>query len=466
MAAFPQTSDAFTTRPTSLQLDAIASVLAATPGVDEWQIELLSDEEQQIYLIGERVESRRTVTGERVRVTVHNDHHVGDGPLARGVTTLTLLAGDVADMAALAQRLRDAVTIASLTNNAPFALPDDPGVRGFPAVQTVDPVVVEDMAGGLDDALQRLRASVANWGSVRLSSAELYATHGRRILRTSRGLNAASEGTHVYLDFVLLAHQDGQEAEFHAELARRRFADLTIEGAVDAYATFARHTLYATPPATHRGAVILSGEAVAQLFAPLLGSSPLVFHASAQAAYQGISRFSAGDSITGVRPSGDRLTLIGDATRPWGIRTAAFDEDGLPAQRVTVIEEGVFRRPWADTRYATYLGIAPTGAFGNVTALPGQWGFDVLRSAAEGPVYEIVSFSHLSPDPISGDFTVEIRLGYRHDDRGTAPFKGGTLSGNVFEMLADARFSAETFGDGNYFGPAAIRFANLSVSGE
>lgn len=466
MTAIPTSqSHAFAARSTAIQLDAIAGALAATPGVDDWQIELLSDEEQQIYLIGDRVESRRTVSGERARVTIHNDHGVGDGTLARGVTTLTLLAGDVADGAALSRRLRDAVTIASLTNNPPFSLPDVPGTHGFPAVQTVDTVFDGDVAGALEQAIHRLRASVANWGSVQLSSAELYATRMRRILRTSRGFSGADEGTRVYLDCVLIARQDGRDAEFHAGLARRRFADLMIEGAVDAYATFARHTLHAAPPITHQGPVILSGEALAQLFVPLLGSSPLVFHASAQAAYRGISRFSPGEYITGARPAGDRLTLIGDATRPWGIRTAAFDEDGLPAGRVTVIEDGVFRRPWADIRYATYLGIEPTGAFGNVTVLPGEWGLDLLRTAAEGPVYEIVSFSHLSPDPISGDFTVEVRLGYRHDDQGTAPFKGGTLSGNVFDMLADARFSAETFGDGNYFGPAAIRFANLTVSG-
>lgn len=465
MTTLPQASHAFAARLGILQPDAIAAALATTPGVDDWQIEVLCDDEQQIYLIGERVESRRSVTGERARVTLHNDHRVGDGPLARGVTTLTLLAGDVADTGALARRLHDAVTIASLTNNPPFSLPDVPGARGFPAVQTVDAAFDGDVAGALDHALQRLRASVANWSGVRLSSAELYATRTRRILRNSRGLNAADDGTRVYLDFALIAHQDGQEAEFHAELVRRRFADLMIEGAVDAYAAFARHALHATPPMTHQGPVILSGEAVAQLFVPLLGSSPLVFHASAQAAYRGISRFSSGDYITGSRPAGDRLSVIGDATRPWGIRTAAFDEDGLAAGRVTVIEDGVFRRPWADTRYASYLGIEPTGAFGNVTVLPGRWGLDLLRSAAEGPVCEIVSFSHLSPDPISGDFTVEIRLGYRHDDRGTVPFRGGTLSGNVFDMLADARFSAETFGDGNYFGPAAIRFGNLTVSG-
>lgn len=465
MTTLPHTPDAFATPPTTLHPEAIAGALAATPGVDDWQVEVSRDEEQQIYLIGDRVESRRTVTGERARVTIHNDHRVGEGPLVRGITTLTLLAGDVADRDTLARRLRDAVTIASLTNNPPFSLPDAPGARGFSAVQTVDPAFDGDVAGALDTALQRLRASVANWSKVQLSSAELYATRTRRSLHTSRGLSAASEETRVYLDFVLIARRDGHEAEFHAELARRRFADLMIEGAVDAYATFASHALHALPPLTHQGAVILSGEAVAQLFVPLLGSSPLVFHASAQAAYRGISRFAAGEYVTGVRPAGDRLTLIGDATRPWGMKTVVFDEDGLAAGRVTVIEDGVFRRPWADTRYATYLGIEPTGAFGNVTVLPGMWELDLLRSAAEGPVYEIVSFSHLSPDPISGDFTVEIRLGYRHDDRGTAPFKGGTLSGNVFDMLADARFSAETFGDGNYFGPAAIRFANLTVSG-
>ncbi len=453
------------TRSAALTTETLAGALANTPGADDWQVELLRDEEAQLYLIGEHVESRRVVTNERARVTLYNDHAPagGDGTgaaptTARGFTTQTLLESDVTD-GRLATRLNDAVTIASLTDNPPFTLATAPA-GGYPDVVTSDPLLASDPGAALDDALARLRAAISNWGNVRLSSAELYATRSSRELRNSRGLAATDRGTQVFLDFVLIAHEGEREAEFHAELTRRRISDLMIEGTVDSYATYARHMLVAQPPTTHQGPVILTGDALLSFF------SPVVFQTSGQAAFMKVSRFNSGDLVTGDEPSGDRLTLLSDATRPWGTKTAPFDREGLPARQVTLIRDGVFVQPWAGTRYATYLGIHPTGDFANLTVQPGQWPMDVLRSAAAGPVYEIVAFSWMNPDPISGDFTVEIKLGYRHDATGTHPIKGGSLSGNVFTALAAARFSAQTYSDGAYFGPAAIRFDNLTISGE
>jgi predicted Zn-dependent protease len=110
--------------------------------------------------------------------------------------------------------------------------------------------------------------------------------------------------------------------------------------------------------------------------------------------------------------------------------------------------------------------MAATGAFGNLTVAPGQAPIAALRAASDGAVYEVVAFSSFSPDPISGDFVSEIKLGYRHDAKGTRPIKGGSLSGNLFEALGDARFSRETYSDGTYYGPAALRFASLTISGE
>jgi PmbA protein len=237
-------------------------------------------------------------------------------------------------------------------------------------------------------------------------------------------------------------------------------SDLMIESTVDSYATYARHLLLAGPPNTHRGPVVLSGDALLNFF------SPVTFHASGQAAFMKLSRFKSGEPVTEYEPGGDRLTLITDALRPYGTRTFAFDGEGLPGTQMTLIQGGVFVQPWAGMRYATYLGIPPTGDFGNLTIQPGRWEMDELRSVSDGPIYEIVAFSFMTPDPISGDFTVEIKLGYRHDTTGTHPIKGGSLSGNVFAALAGAHFSSQTYSDGNYLGPAAIRFANLTISGE
>lgn len=452
----------------------LADALAATPGADDWSVTFVRDEELQVYLIGERVEERRKVVNERARLVIYNDHPAGEAGAAgeasaaggdpkRGTATLTLLGDEMGQPARLAARLRDAVLLASLTDNPPFTLLSPPA-SGYPELLTYD-TALDDDSRAVEQTLTRLRSAVANWQSVRLSSAEVFVTRSEQVARTSRGVAAASRSTSVVLDTVLIAREGEQEAEFHTELQRRRLADLTLDDTIDAYATYARHSVRATMPATHQGAVILSGDALARFFVPALGTGPLVFHTSAQAAYQHLSRFSVGEHITQARAQGDRLTLLSDATRPWGLGTEPFDHEGLPATTVALIEDGVFRQPWADTRYAAYLGIAPTGAFANMTVQPGQWDLDVLRSAAEGPVYEIIALSWMNPDTISGDFAAEIKLGYRHDDSGTTPIKGGTLSGNVFSALGDARFSAPTYSDGTYFGPAAIRFADLTVSG-
>jgi predicted Zn-dependent protease len=444
-------------------LETIADTLIHTPGADDWQVDLLQDSEAQLYVIGNRVESRRSVTNDRAVVTIYNDHppaaQPDSGPMtARGFTTRTLLAGQL-DQEQVQATLSDGVTMAALTDNPPFGLPPA-SARNYPSVLTQDPLLANGPEAALEDGLERVTRAVSNFGNVRLSSAELFTTRTSRSLRNSRNLTAASQSTRVFLDFVLIAEENGQEAEFHAELTRRRLSDLMIESTVDSYATYARHLLLAGPPNTHRGPVVLSGDALLSFFAPV------IFHASGQAVFTKISRFKRGESVTEEDPGGDRLTLMSDALRPYGVRTFAFDGEGLPGAQVTLIQDGVFVQPWAGMRYATYLGIPPTGDLGNLTIQPGRWEMDELRSVSGGPVYEIVAFSFMRPDPVSGDFTVEIKLGYRHDTTGTHPIKGGSLSGNVFAALAGAHFSSQTYSDGNYFGPAAIRFANLTISGE
>ena len=471
-------------RPVRLHLDAldpaqVAAVAAATPGVSDWLLHTMREQEAQLYLIGDRTEARRVVSSAHTRLTVYNDHPASSGQgegagesgagagIARGATTITLLDADAADPAALAARLGNAVAAAALTDNPPYPVPGMPA-DGYPAVEAFDAALAGDLAAVVDALAARLQAAVAAEAGVRLSSAELYATRAERTLRTSRGADATGQDTQVMLDLVLIAVEGEREAEMHGEFARRRLAELDIEAIVRLYATYARHTLRATTPATFRGPVIVSGKAVADIFHHPLGSGLATYsvHSSGQAAFQHISHFTPGGFTSGEEPRGDRLTLISDPLRPFGGETAAFGADGLPLRRLSVIEQGVFVAPWTDARYAAYLGTAPTGAFGNPTVTPGSTPLRELRDGATGTVYEVAEFSFLDPDPISGDFVAEVKLGYRHDASGTRPIKGGSVAGNLFTAFADARLSSETYTDGTYLGPAGMRFGELTVSGD
>lgn len=455
----------------------LVEALAATPGADDWQCAVRREDEAQLYLIGTHIEALRQVNSTRTQAVLYSDHPPASGSgedasLGRGSTAVTLSGGDLADPARLAARLADGVAMARLIDNPPFALPTMPA-NGFPETLINDDGLARDLPGTLEAIRAELEQAVAAQPDVRLSSAELYATHSSTAFRNSRGLSGAYEGTHVSLDLALLARSGDQEAEFHAMISRRRPADLQLAPTIAAYATYARDILRATPPTTHSGPVILSGDALGQASAPAFGGglagffAPVAFQTSGQAAFQKLARCASGEFITGEEPRGDRLTVRADALRPWGNNTAPFDKDGVPATSIPLIEDGVLQRYWTDMRSAAWLGeSAPTGDFAGIALAPGTWRLEDLRSVEDGPVYEIVSFSLMLPDPITGDFVAEIRLGYRHDASGVHPIKGGSLSGNVFTAFQDARLSAAIFSDGAYYGPMSIRFGALSIAGE
>ncbi len=450
----------------AIAADRLADAARATPGVDAWQVTTAHRDEAQVYLIGASVEeARRSVASDDAAVSLHNLHapHTPDGESqALGMTTLTILPEEMEDQSRLAARLRDGALMASLTDNQPFTLPSMPA-QGFPVVEAEDMELDASMEAAVERAGRQLRAALRLAPGVRLGSAEIYATRTRQMLTNSQGLNTSKRETSVFLDLALIAGEGDHVAEFHAELRRRRLSDLHVERIIAAYGAFALHALHATAPDAWQGPVMLSGEAAAQLFNSLFGG-PFVAQTSAEMVYRKLSRFKAGEFITPEEPRGDRLTLTSDATRPYGTRTSAYDSNGVPARNVTLIENGVFKRPWAEAKYAQYLGVETTGDIGNLTVNRGSTPLEQLRDGKQGPVYEIVAFSLFNPDPVTGDFSTEIRLGYRHDASGVKPIKGGALVGNMFAAFGDARFSAEPFSDGAYFGPAAIRFGDLTIT--
>ncbi|HKS70695.1 MAG TPA: hypothetical protein VJQ45_09755, partial [Ktedonobacterales bacterium] len=170
-------------------LERLAEALAATPGADDWQCVVRRDDEAQMYLIGTRIEALRRISRSRAQVALYNDHLPASGADAsavRGSTTLTLSDDDLADSARLAARLRDGVAMARLTDNPPFALPAMP-TSGFPAVRINDDELARDLPGALEAIRAELERAVAAEPDVRLSSAELYATHTSTTFRNSRG---------------------------------------------------------------------------------------------------------------------------------------------------------------------------------------------------------------------------------------------------------------------------------------
>jgi PmbA protein len=433
------------------------------PEIHDWTIRFQHGRGAQVYLAGTAIENLRQVGRDAYEVELFNDHEV-NGERVRGSAIVPLVREDLDRLPAI---LDSGVSMASLVHNPPWTLPDP---VAHPEVELADSRLLE-VADALREARQaaeQVRELVAGAGDgVRLSAAELFLTAVDEELVNSRGLEASSTSTRVLSELNLLAEGD-EEAEFFRQDEVRRLEDLHLAEMVRSAAQYARDATRARQARTRLGPVVITDIATDQMLsASVLGaSSTYLSQTSAAAAYAHLSRFEVGEPVyLGRAATGDPFTLRSNARRPYSILSYRFDADGLPAQNVLLIEDGVLRARTATQRYAQYLNIPATGRPGVAEIAPGPTLMaDLLR--ADAPLYQVVAFSSQNVDALTGNIGMEIRLGYEIGPDGTRPIRGGSVTGNLFEAMAEARFSAETADFASFAGPRAIRFESMQVAGE
>ena len=430
-------------------MKTVADTVAATPGADGWLLTRTRTVELQRYLYADRPEAERTVDNTTLAVEV-----VRDRGGAQGRSGFTLHGADARPSRA---QVAEAVFMASLQSNPPYALP---GPALLAAIPLADPAIGDGASGVIAELQERLYAAVAAEPGVRLASAEVFLSRHDTELLTSAGVHYHKSETRLLLDLVVLARAGDRETESHTAVSTRRLADLDVEAVVAREARFARDSLRAELPATGRGPVVLSDGSFQPLFLPF------GFATSGEARYQKASPLQVGDALLGTRTvRGDRLTLVSDPTLAWGERSTPFDRDGLALRPVKIVDDGTVAALAASKQYADLLGIRPTGDWSNAVVTAGQTSDAALFDTGDGPLLHIVRFSWLSPDPVRGRFATEIRLGYELGPDGTRPIKGGSLSGNVYDAFAFVHLGREVGLDGGYYGPKALRFGELQVAG-
>ena len=428
--------------------DAIISALEERSDLLGWSARQVSSRGAQLYSVPNGVECVRGTLVERYVVEVLRETTQGDAATV-GAGNVTLLPGDDVRGA-----LEAAVLRASLVHNRPYSLPEP---APLPDVPLTDPALAGDMEGALNSAFSRLRQAADAEAGVRMTAAELFAEEVATRLRNSRGIDATQTGTKLAAEWVLVAREHGREVETFVEMTRRRLEDLPLAEEMAQRAAWTRDLLTATTPPTHQGAVVLRDGVLAEF----MNAEVIQTLGSASQKFAGASTWEVGKSVLPEKATGDPLTVWANRQLPYGVGANRFDTEGIPAQRLALIQDNMLQAFSAGQRYAEYLGIPATGDFGAIEVAAG------IRAAADllsEPHVEVAAFSWFNPDPITGNFACEIRLGYVVDGGKRTPFKGGQLIGNYLQALAGARWSRETGFYGAYQGPTTVRFDNLTVA--
>jgi predicted Zn-dependent protease len=438
-----------------MMLHKLVDALNKRSDLKGWTVSHLISRGTQVYAVSNRTEAQRTAGIEQYKIDVLCQTSAADGSEAVGGGNASVLPGGNIEAA-----IERAILTASLVANPVHTIP---APAPLPDVPLVDVDLQKDALAVTNAVMERIQTSASGHPDVQLTAAECFGEIHTTHLINSRGIDAEQEDTRINIEFVLHSQRGDQEVETFLEMRRRRVADLDIEAEIEQRARQTLDQFEASSPPSWQGPVILRGNVLATFMAgDNLGGGVLHTLASAEAKYAKYSSWEIEKSVFRGEVKGDPLTLWANRCIPFGIYSNRFDEEGLPAQRVELIRDNELVTFSASQRYADYLGLSPTGAFGGVEVPSGQTEASALL---EEPHVEIVQFSWFNPDPITGDFASEIRFGYLVENGHQKPFRGGQLVGNFMDALADVHWSRETGMFGNYLGPRIARFNNLKISG-
>ena len=166
------------------------------------------------------------------------------------------------------------------------------------------------------------------------------------------------------------------------------------------------------------------------------------------------------------------ITIEDDPLRPRGLRSHAFDGEGLPTRTSMLVDAGMIA-PWlCDAAAARQLGRRPTGhasggggvTTGNLTLRAGAISRDALMADVANGVL-ITELIGMGVDPLTGDYS-RGASGWRIINGALAgPVSGFTIAGNLIAMFADLRAADDLDTRGATHVPT-LRTDSLTVAGD
>lgn len=160
-----------------------------------------------------------------------------------------------------------------------------------------------------------------------------------------------------------------------------------------------------------------------------------------ESSYAGTS-FLTLDKMGGFRYGSDIVNIVADATVLGGLGTFGYDDEGVPAQRVPIVQNGIFLNYLTSRETAADLGQQSNGTMRadgwnriplirmtNINLEPGPWSFEELIADTDDGIYMQTNKSWSIDDRrLNFQFGTEVAWEIRGGKRGRM-FKNATYTG-------------------------------------
>ncbi len=335
-------------------------------------------------------------------------------------------------------------------------------------LQTFDPRA-EDFE--MNDALGltiKLLDSARGDSRVSVDTGEFRAVVKKRAIMNSKGIREEELSNYFVYYIMGMARDKGLVSSFDFEFdATRCLKDIDVEKIGRSLADKVLSSLGAERGKSFKGSVLLSPNAVHTLLL-----QPLIFALNANHVQRGTSRLAG---RLGKEIASSQLNLIDDGTLDGGIGTEAFDREGVPHERINLIEKGRLKSFMYNTYAANRERRETTGhAQGSPRSAPNIGPTNILITPGEaskdnlaGDIKQGVLVTRFSgfPNLVTGDFSGVVKGGFLiQKGKVEKPLIATLITGNIYYGLNNIiGISKETKKLGNFVLPY-IGIDNVSIT--
>lgn len=386
-----------------------------------------------------------------VRVRMGKPEHVEEAShrsaglrVMKGKRVASTSTSDLTD-AGVERFVADAVELAEISQEDPFAGPADPALlcdpKAAPDLELYDP------SGGSIDAAQAISLATAGEAAALAYDARITNSDGGNFSRTaggvalvlSSGFEAAYEGSYQSLSVVPVVEDEGGKKRRGYHWTAKRFLS-ELESAASVGEEAARRTLRKLGPRT-----VPTCE-VPVVFDPDTARSILGMLAGCVMGSSIWRKSSYLIGREGTRVASDLITVVDDPLVKRAPGSRPYDGEGLASRRNVVVEKGVLRTYLCDSYSARKLGRESTGNAGrgggagvsctttNFMLSPGQATQEEIIADTKRGLYvtEMMGFGF---NPVTGDFSRGAGGFWIEDGKLAFPVSEVTISLNLDELL-------------------------------
>lgn len=426
-------------------IDNIIKELKDIKEVSAYKIVNTKTSSKELFLVKDKVDMLRGKDVEDISVTVYSDQEKNRG------SAVVQLKNSM-DSDEIKKILKDAVYAAKYVKNPyyPLAKKSDKEFEEFISS-------LKDMKE--TDALLKIKDIIyKDYGfDASVNSSEIFINKKSKRIINSEGVDVSFNQYEGIIEVITESDIGKEPVEIYTLNSFADIDEVYLEELIGRRLFEAAERGKASPTKkSDKINVILTGEDIRTFFTFYTGQ------ASARAHYDKRAIFKKGDNpFKGSK--GDRLNLSLKPFMENSIYSAPFDNDGVQLDDVTLYKDGKLKNLHGSLRFTHYLDEKTTGLINNIEVQTGETSIEEMKKK---PYLEILAFSDMFVDELTGDFGGEIRLARCFDGKETKTVTGGSFTDNILEVQKKFLFSKESQLIPSFKGPKSILLKNVKVLGE